>query len=574
MIWIKSTKTFLIHTIVRNRMLKNISNFNRKIGFSNKNYNASKNQNILNKINLSFLSLILLLSSIIQIVNCHVVDGISKNDIKLLEQQQFVVKSESTTFEMIAKKISEKWKHFNMKHAIPTELHEYKNDLTILLKQLDEAIEKSDKIKLNKFAPVSSILPNMKSGYMKKRIEILRNQATSPIVIGNKIDIYESSGEQYENEELLPLNTYQEIDGNDNKISSESEYDTTFYDNNVNYDGYILDNLKKDMTTTKKMFNDKEMNDIKMTTKSIKMSISKETDNNKVVDENESPQPLQHRLSASIPLRSNQFIPTVNHTSIECQKLTQTELINELKQKGTYNPDLMAWDASGLLRFLDRTISDQYESRKQSSHMNSEQTVKRNIEALERILMELDLKCDIRQPEVIAKLKNLSIHTPRRTVSSPSLRMDKEKIRSKRRAFVDDNFLQSFNQTNHNENFNLNISKGPKIIGEVYIVPFGCDKRGEEEDGYLRLCGACQGIRRLPENFFPPFINEVMCDEDKSCLYFYDFAHGRCNQKHMNFVVLRNVGTSDCQIWEKYNLNVRVSCECFVDETSFFAKYV
>ncbi|VDM74992.1 unnamed protein product [Strongylus vulgaris] len=42
----------------------------------------------------------------------------------------------------------------------------------------------------------------------------------------------------------------------------------------------------------------------------------------------------------------------------------------------------------------------------------------------------------------------------------------------------------------------------------------------------------------------------------------------------MNFVVLRNVGTKDCQIWKKFNLNVRVSCECFVDEMSFFAKYV
>ncbi|CCO25603.1 Spaetzle domain-containing protein [Caenorhabditis elegans] len=51
-------------------------------------------------------------------------------------------------------------------------------------------------------------------------------------------------------------------------------------------------------------------------------------------------------------------------------------------------------------------------------------------------------------------------------------------------------------------------------------------------------------------------------------------AHGKCRQKHMNFVVLRNVGTKECQVWKKFNLNVRVSCECFVDEMSFFAKYV
>lgn len=44
----------------------------------------------------------------------------------------------------------------------------------------------------------------------------------------------------------------------------------------------------------------------------------------------------------------------------------------------------------------------------------------------------------------------------------------------------------------------------------------------------------------------------------------YISAHGKCTQKHMNFVVLKNVGTDDCQIWQKFNLNVRVSCECFV----------
>jgi hypothetical protein len=61
------------------------------------------------------------------------------------------------------------------------------------------------------------------------------------------------------------------------------------------------------------------------------------------------------------------------------------------------------------------------------------------------------------------------------------------------------------------------------ISGQVHIVPFGCDKRGSEEDGYLRLCGACQAIRRLPNSFFPPFINEIICDQDRACLYFYDY---------------------------------------------------
>lgn len=50
-----------------------------------------------------------------------------------------------------------------------------------------------------------------------------------------------------------------------------------------------------------------------------------------------------------------------NSTAEECRQLSQQELVTELKQKGTYNPDLMAWDASGIIRFLDRSIGDQYE---------------------------------------------------------------------------------------------------------------------------------------------------------------------------------------------------------------------
>jgi hypothetical protein len=42
--------------------------------------------------------------------------------------------------------------------------------------------------------------------------------------------------------------------------------------------------------------------------------------------------------------------------------MSQAELVNELKQKGTYNPELMAWDVSGVFRFLDRSIVDQYEA--------------------------------------------------------------------------------------------------------------------------------------------------------------------------------------------------------------------
>jgi hypothetical protein len=60
------------------------------------------------------------------------------------------------------------------------------------------------------------------------------------------------------------------------------------------------------------------------------------------------------------------------------------------------------------------------------------------------------------------------------------------------------------------------------------------------QDGYLRLCGACQAIRKLPDEFFPPFINEVMCDEDKACLYFYNYR--------MTLSVVQNVCNPKIQL--------------------------
>uniref|UniRef100_A0A915LR42 Uncharacterized protein n=1 Tax=Meloidogyne javanica TaxID=6303 RepID=A0A915LR42_MELJA len=143
----------------------------------------------------------------------------------------------------------------------------------------------------------------------------------------------------------------------------------------------------------------------------------------------------------------------------QCKHLSQPELVDELKRKGTYNPELMAWD-------------------------------------------------NIRTPEALSRFGNITLANPKHSIISPSMR-----------------------------------GGYWSPIGDVHIVPFGCDKRGYSEDGYLRLCSACQAIRKLPGDFFPPFINEVVCNEDKACLYFYEYPHGKCKQKYMNFVVLRNVGT-------------------------------
>jgi hypothetical protein len=89
-------------------------------------------------------------------------------------------------------------------------------------------------------------------------------------------------------------------------------------------------------------------------------------------------------------------------------RLTQAELVTELKQKGTYNPNLMAWDALGVFRFLDRSIVDQYE-RHIKTQKSNKAAVQRNVEALERILTELNLNCDVHAPEVLSRLSNLTL---------------------------------------------------------------------------------------------------------------------------------------------------------------------
>jgi hypothetical protein len=83
--------------------------------------------------------------------------------------------------------------------------------------------------------------------------------------------------------------------------------------------------------------------------------------------------------------------------------------------------------------------------------------------------------------------------------------MSDEEVRFKRNILADD-LLRSFNSSRSKDDPPSQSSKRQKMIGDVHVVPFGCDKRGEEEDGYLRLCGACQAIRKLPDTFFPPFI--------------------------------------------------------------------
>lgn len=49
-----------------------------------------------------------------------------------------------------------------------------------------------------------------------------------------------------------------------------------------------------------------------------------------------------------------------------------------------------------------------------------------------------------------------------------------------------------------------------------------CVKRGEPLDQetleWIGMCSVCWVWRRLPENYFPQYVNELTCDSDVRCL--------------------------------------------------------
>ncbi|KAI6235497.1 hypothetical protein M3Y95_00057800 [Aphelenchoides besseyi] len=450
-----------------------------------------------------------------------------------------------------------RWQNFDILRANQSELEEYKYFLECTLANVSRMLNEDDR-KSKRFIPLSSSdsSPDQNSTFvLSRQNETTKTETDNDIIVKPQIEMetvqipvspieeeYTNATESAETDsstESTATSVTEDIDS-----ASEEPPSTTTTNSNI------------DVTETSSPSETKDTHDSSSSAKAF--GVHSHTENNEQ-SRRRSFEPTVGQLSSI----GGASMFQQNHTVEECKKLTQAELVSELKQKGTYNPDLMAYDVAGVFRFLDRSIVDQYE-RQVKSQKSNKQAVQRNVEALERILAELNLRCDVRSPDVISRLGNLTFAEPRRTISSPSLRMTDAEVRFKRHVLADD-LLRSFDNSRRSDEV-PGAPKRQKLIGDVHVVPFGCDKRGEEEDGYLRLCGACQAIRKLPETFFPPFINEVMCDEDKACLYFYDYPHGKCKQKHMNFVVLRNVGTQQCQVWQKFNLNVRVSCECFVGE--------
>ncbi|CAG9539798.1 unnamed protein product [Cercopithifilaria johnstoni] len=95
----------------------------------------------------------------------------------------------------------------------------------------------------------------------------------------------------------------------------------------------------------------------------------------------------------------------------------------------------------------------------------------------------------------------------------------------------------------------------PPVLGIRYMI--SCVQRGEgDDDNMLALCSACWTWRKLPPDYFPPLINELVCSKENGdhCLS----GWGKCQQKYRNFDVLRNVNGN----WQPTTISTATCCDC------------
>ncbi|VBB28240.1 unnamed protein product [Acanthocheilonema viteae] len=90
----------------------------------------------------------------------------------------------------------------------------------------------------------------------------------------------------------------------------------------------------------------------------------------------------------------------------------------------------------------------------------------------------------------------------------------------------------------------------PPVLGTRYMI--SCVRHGEvDDDSMLALCSACWTWRKLPPDYFPPLINELVCSKENE-------GWGKCRQKYRNFDVLRNVNGN----WQPTTISSAMCCDC------------
>ena len=86
-----------------------------------------------------------------------------------------------------------------------------------------------------------------------------------------------------------------------------------------------------------------------------------------------------------------------------------------------------------------------------------------------------------------------------------------------------------------------------------------CVEKGDAESDdtdFLNLCTACWTWRRLPDDYFPPILNELVCQENDFCLS----GWGTCTQRYKQVDVLRKIKGK----WSPTTVVSGSCCDCKV----------
>ncbi|XP_071827976.1 uncharacterized protein [Apostichopus japonicus] len=98
-----------------------------------------------------------------------------------------------------------------------------------------------------------------------------------------------------------------------------------------------------------------------------------------------------------------------------------------------------------------------------------------------------------------------------------------------------------------------------------------CQNRGDNVNGYLKLCKICHVITYFNDNYNPRSVSEVVCgnnngESERTCLS----GRGRCGERRIQITRYRQVH-GRVSIQKKF---IRVGCECELDPYSNIATLV
>ncbi|XP_078660489.1 uncharacterized protein LOC144905036 [Branchiostoma floridae x Branchiostoma belcheri] len=259
-----------------------------------------------------------------------------------------------------------------------------------------------------------------------------------------------------------------------------------------------------------------------------------------------------------------------------CYTRSSKELFNILRERGEFNRRYMAVSREDARKFpnviaLSETYGDPSET---SRHVDIDLA---NVVLKEQIKKQLFIDLDLQEPRPASLSQGLAqlLAFP---VSSRQVKIDEINTRY----VVPESLARGVVLPEV-----LNISR--RIIRDTGSTEVDyCLERGTvTEDGYKRLCTVCAATTDLGEDFFPRYINEAICSTDSSdrgCFMVQGYGHGTCKQGTFSVSILRRKGQCSPTVrdgtrvyleeWEVYSQQIRLFCECMINQHSTFAMFV